>query len=91
MQDELPRKPWKNESIVMNLHTKNEPGSHWVCFVKRGKQVLYFDSYGEIPPPDTLVKYLKDCQIKYNYNRYQKLGNTYNCGHLCLGFLERYS
>lgn len=91
MHDELPRKPWKNESFVMNLHSKEKPGSHWVSVLKRGDKVLYFDSYGQIPPSNALAKYLKGCQIKYNFDRFQKLDNSFNCGHLCISFLKKYS
>lgn len=88
MTDELDR-PWKNESAIVNLDDATGPGTHWVCYRKRGNQVLYFDSYGDLPPPLELVRYLKGCEIKYNYEREQK--GTYECGHLCLRFLHKYS
>ena len=86
MTDELPKKPWVNESAVVNMDDSTGPGTHWTCYRKRGKRVSYFDSYGDLPPPEELVQYFKGCEIKYNYDRVQKFG-TFNCGHLCLKFL----
>lgn len=88
MTDELPKKPWKNESAIVNLDDSDGPGTHWVCYRKRGKHVLYFDSYGDLPPPEELVRYLKGCEIRYNFDRFQKF-DTFVCGHLCLEFLHK--
>lgn len=90
MTDELAKmKPRKNESAIVNLDDSTGPGTHWVCYRKRGRKVLYFDSYGDLPPPLELVRYLgKGCEILYNYDREQR--GTYECGHLCLRFLHKY-
>lgn len=89
MRDELPKKPRKNESAVVNMDDSEGPGTHWVAYVKRGKSVLYFDSFGDLPPGSELARYFKGCDIKYNYDRLQNFG-TYECGHLCLKFLYNY-
>lgn len=90
MSDELSnKKPWKNESAFLNMDDSTGEGTHWTCYRKRGKEVLYFDSYGDLPPPLELADYLKGCNIKYNYENRQK-NNPYNCGHLCLEFLHHY-
>lgn len=86
MLDTLPKRPWKNESAVVNLGKNDTDGTHWVCYSKRGKKVLYFDSFGDLPPPDELVDYLDGSDIKYNYERQQKFNET-NCGALCIKFL----
>lgn len=87
MRDALPKKPLLNESALINLDSKNGPGTHWVCYVKRGNNVFYFDSFGDLRPPKELIKYLGDSvNIQYNYQRVQKY-NTFNCGHLCVEFL----
>lgn len=88
MTDELPRKPWKDEAAIINLDDSDGPGTHWVCYKKRGNKVLYFDSYGDLPPPKELIRYLKGCEIKYNFDRYQDF-DTFYCGHLCLKFLKK--
>lgn len=58
------------------------------AYTKKRKNILYFDSFGNLQPPQELVKYFGGGSIKYNHNRLQKW-DTYNCGHLCLQFLAR--
>lgn len=90
MRNGLPPKIHKNECGIVNLDDKNGPGSHWTAYVKRGKDILYFDSIGHLKPPLELTKYFRSDgsknNIMYNSDRYQIL-NSYNCGHLCLQFL----
>lgn len=86
MLDSLPQSPWKNEAAFVNLDKSSGDGTHWVCYRKRGNLVLYYDSFGDLPPSDELVKYLKGCTIKFNYERQQNF-QEFNCGHLCLRFL----
>lgn len=87
MRDELIHmKPDKTECAIINLDSKKGSGTHWVCYRKTNKQVDYFDSYGNLKPPLELVRYLGNCNIYFNHDRYQFL--SYNCGHLCLMFLH---
>jgi hypothetical protein len=87
MRDNLPEKPYVNESAIVNLDSSNGPGTHWVAYKKRRKLVKYFDSFGDLAPPSEIVKYFKGCDITFNHDRYQKF-NTWNCGHLCIKFLR---
>ena len=34
MRDQLPRSAKSVECGIMNFNTHNQPGSHWVCYVK---------------------------------------------------------
>lgn len=86
-RDRLPLCPKPKESAIINLDSENGPGTHWVAYKKIGKQVNYYDSFGNLPPPLELQKYLNKCNIKYNYKQHQTY-NTFNCGHLCLKFLS---
>lgn len=85
MRDNLPSKPWKKESGIVNLHCSFQPGSHWVAYFKKGDDIKYFDSFGNLQPPVELINYLGN-KIAYNYIQYQRY-NSFNCGHLCLRFL----
>lgn len=88
MRDTLPtRGPRKNESAIVNTDSVKSSGTHWVAFKKRGKQVIYFDSYGNLRPPLELQQYLKNCRIYYNSDVFQRGG--YKCGHICLAFLNK--
>jgi len=82
----LPVAPRREEAAVVNLDFEKNKGTHWVCYKKTGKSVLYFDSFGNLRPPLELEKYFKGCDIEYNYERTQAY-DTFNCGHLCLKFL----
>lgn len=84
--DQLPPKPWKNESAIVNLQRFFEPGSHWVCYEKRGNNVRYFDSFGKIGPPREIVEYLRGTNITYNTLRHQSYEES-RCGQLCILFL----
>lgn len=89
MRDTLPRKPKQNECAIVNLDEWKNSGTHWVAFIKRKNQVLYFDSFGALKPPKELVNYLgKNVDISYNSQQYQNYDQI-NCGHLCLEFLNK--
>lgn len=88
MKDRLPNRPRKNESGILNLDDASGEGTHWVAYKKRGKDVLYFDSFGNLQPPRELKKYLEGCAMRYNFERFQNF-DTVTCGHLCLNFLNK--
>ena len=87
MRNALPLSPYYRESAIVNLDNASGPGTHWVAYRKRGNDVVYFDSFGNLQPPTDLMLYLGVNQVKYNVETYQNFG-TYNCGHLCLQFLS---
>lgn len=95
MSDTLPKSgSRRNESAVINLDKNSGLGTHWVAYKKKGNLVVYFDSFGDLPPPPSLVVYLESGRspvrkLVYNHKRYQNF-NTVWCGHLCLQFLTSY-
>lgn len=86
MRDTLPIRPFKKECGVVNLDDNSGVGTHWVAYSKNLNKVQYFDSFGNLRPPQEVIEYLGTNIIYYNYNCKQ-LFNTFNCGHLCLSFL----
>lgn len=89
MRNKLPKRPLKNESAIINLDNFDGSGTHWVAFRKNGNSVLYYDSFGKLPPPLELIKYFgNNVKIKYNYNTDQSY-DSFKCGHLCLKFLYK--
>ena len=58
MRDTLPVASREVESGIVNLNTSAEKGSHWVCYYKKGRNRIYFDSYGQITPIE-IQNYLK--------------------------------
>ena len=81
MRDELNFVPTLNECGMLNLNTSNEPGSHWVCWFKRGDEKCYFDSFA-VTAPREVVEYLKP-PIIYSTCQIQGFNDT-NCGQWCL-------
>ena len=87
MRDALPTRPRRHESAVINLDDSSGLGTHYVAYVKRGRKVWYFDSYGNLAPPIELAQYLgSSASVVYNQTREQNF-NTRNCGRLCLKFI----
>lgn len=87
MRDNLPNKARKYECGIINLDNVNGPGTHWVAYKKSGNVVQYYDSFGNLNPPNEVIRYFgKNIKIFYNHKREQKF-NSFRCGHLCLKFL----
>lgn len=87
MRDGLPKRCNENECGVINLDSSIGPGTHWVSYIKNNKECYYFDSFGDLRPPNEFVSYIgENCNIRYNYKRFQNF-NSVICGHLCLNFL----
>lgn len=89
MKDKLPKSIKFKECGIINLDDSKNAGTHWCAYVKSHKNVLYYDSFGDLPPPRSLVSYFGSCSIYYNFNKQQSFG-TANCGKLCLQFLDTF-
>ena len=92
MRDTLPKTPHENECGIVNFNTIKEPGSHWVCYYKKGKERIYFDSFGQISLHE-LQNYLKEAseknkQVLQRNTEIVQKPNTKICGHLCLFVLK---
>lgn len=91
MRDALPKQIKPIECGIVNLDDKEKDGSHWTSYIKN-KNVVYFDSYGNLKPPLDLIKYFNTegskGKIYYNYSPKQTF-NSSNCGQLSLDFLYK--
>ena len=88
LRDTLPKKVKLNECGILNLDSSSGDGTQRVMRFKKGKNKLYFDSYG-VQPPSELIAYLKS-PIAFNSERVQQNGEVF-CGHLCLFTLKQLS
>ena len=88
LRDILPKKAKLNECGILNLDSSFGDGTHWVMWFVKGKDKLYFDSYG-VQPLSELIAYLKS-QIFYTSEGVQQNGEVF-CGHLCLFALKQLS
>ncbi|CAG9771479.1 unnamed protein product [Ceutorhynchus assimilis] len=58
MKDQLPTmKIHKTESGIINLDNSTGVGTHWTAYKIIGKNIHYFDSFGNLRPPLESVKY----------------------------------
>lgn len=89
MRDTLPKKPKMNEVGIINLDDFHGNGTHWVAYGKTKSVCEYFDSFGDLKPPQEFIKYMRDSPITYNYSKLQKF-NSVRCGHLCLEFIMNF-
>lgn len=89
MRDELPKYPLSKECGIINLDSSTKSGSHWVAYAKYHKNIIYFDSYGNLKPPKEFTTYVGNSNIKYNNENVQQ-NHPFNCGHLCLQFLRNF-
>ena len=58
LRETLPKKAKLNEYSILNLDSSSGNGTHWVGWLKKGKDKYYFDSY-VVQPPSELIAYLK--------------------------------
>lgn len=89
MRDQLVgKRPRAEECAIVNLDASSGPGTHWVAYSKCHSRSLYYDSFGDIPPPREVQRYLESggSMIEYNFFPEQSY-DTVVCGHLCLKFL----
>lgn len=92
MRNSLPKSSFnkKWECGVINLDDTDGIGTHWVSYYRKNNMCYYFDSFGNLQPPQEFVDYIgadnNKCKIYYNHRAYQTYSKV-NCGHLCMKFL----
>lgn len=85
-----PLTPW--QSMIINLDSSLNQGTHWVCAIYRNvannPQVIYYDSFG-LPPSDVIAAYLKKSKVSllYNNGQIQNIASV-ACGYYCIDFLQ---
>ena len=80
-------------SIIFNLDSSENQGTHWVCFFINSKTCYYFDSFGLFPPVEltNFLKQSKNCDQLIGSSFQVQNFNTNYCGYLCLYVLEQLS
>ena len=72
---------------IINLDSKIGPGTHWVSVIIESNRILYFDSFGLIPPYELIN--LRS-EYYYNFLQYQPI-KSFLCGYYCLYFLNEFN
>lgn len=77
-----------NASVIFNLSTSQEKGSHFIALYKNKNNVIYFDSFGEKCKNKHIKNFLKSSNYKILSNKIpiQHI-ESYFCGFFCLAFL----
>ena len=88
MRNQLPKHAQRKECGIINLDHSSKPGSHWVAYAKCNNYIEYFDSFGNLKPPIEFINYVGS-DVNYNYENFQNY-DSYQCGHLCLKFLNKF-
>lgn len=61
MRDGLPKSPpLKRECGIINLDSKHGGGTHWTAFYKNENKVYFYDSFGDLGPPNELIHYMNN-------------------------------
>ena len=78
-------------ATVVNTDVQSEPGAHWIAIYLPSweEPIEYFDSYGEEPTNDYIVKFL-DMVEEYSYNN-RRVQNIFSasCGQHCIYFITK--
>lgn len=77
-----------NECGILHLNKSNQPGSHWVAYLKKGPINYYFGSYG-VQPHLEIIDYLKS-PIYYSTEQIKKTDQIV-CAHFCRYVLKNVS
>ena len=72
---------------IINLDSKIGTGTHWVSVIIEPNRLLYFDSFGLIPPYELIN--LRS-EYYYNFLQYQPIKSLL-CGYYCLYFLNEFN
>ena len=88
MRNDLPKDGARSkEAAIVNLDDKYGSGTHWVAYRKNNGDITYYDSFGNLQPPQDLMNYFGvGSTVKYNHEQHQSY-DTIICGPLCLKFL----
>ena len=87
-RDRLPDQIRKKECGIINLHSIEGEGTHWVCYRNLDENMTeYFDSFGLIMPHE-IRHYLLTSGKKVIYSQDEiQNRNTVLCGYWCLYYL----
>ena len=75
-------------SIIVNLSSEGEKGSHFIAISSSASKILYFDSFGSQQTNSSIEQYLKRYrkQIIFTNNQIQHLFSSH-CGFFCISFI----
>ena len=92
--DELPEKPDKDFSVIVNTAKGTKDGEHWVALRRTNSKWLFVDSFGRNQNGVLLseefassMKHFMNGVVAYNHKLIQNL-TSQACGYYCLYFIN---
>ena len=90
--DRLPPFPKKlPKSMIINTHTSNKTGEHWLALVLTKQKCLYFDSFGWSIIEGNILRYLKPYYKTITYSDMciqDSLSDR--CREFCIAFIQNF-
>jgi hypothetical protein len=80
------KKPRLNGCYVILIHPTPNSNGHWVGLYKRGKCMIYHDSYGT-PPPSNITDKCKDYNLFWTEKEIQDLRSNH-CGQYVINYFR---
>ena len=74
-----------SKSLIFNLQSSHQKGSHWVSLSRKNNDIFIFDSFGVGHIPKNIYKIYKNYDISTNIYRIQDI-NSNLCGMFCVLF-----
>ena len=81
--DSIPQYINEDTAIIINTHSRNLPGEHWIAVYRKGKLFNIFDPLGFYYPSKIIAHFRERGNVKCNKVHYQPI-NSKICGELCL-------
>lgn len=86
--DVLPNTKKLRISVIFNLSKHDESGSHFIALIKSKTKIIYFDSFGMECKNDYVKRFLKNFNLKIEYNDVKIQDKQSSlCGYFCFYFL----
>ena len=77
----------KKYSVIVNLDTSQNAGSHWIALLIKNKTVYYYDPLGQKNNNDYITSFMSNFTVQlYNDQQVQSKLSEY-CGLYCLAFI----
>ncbi len=87
MKDQIPVS-LPDGNYIMNLDDSDNLGTHWVAFIRNGRQLFYNDSFGAISPQG-ITDLFRDNKLQLYYNTQQNQSiKSSSCGYWALFWLD---
>ena len=80
----------EREGFIINMDDKTGAGTHWVAVTRIADDIIYFDSFGILPPKEFFLYARNNGYKILSFQPYQLQYDQSNlCGYFCCFFLKK--